>query len=70
MTPERWVRVREVFEAALQEPAERRSTFLALAAKIGPKDSRTRETVGDLVALYERWGKPKQAASCRVKTAS
>src|SRR3954470_5412652 len=29
MTPERWMRVREVFEAALDEPPERRSAFVA-----------------------------------------
>ena len=28
MTPERWVRVREIFAAALAEPPDRRSAFL------------------------------------------
>ena len=31
MTPERWLRVREIFAAALVEPPDRRSAFLATA---------------------------------------
>jgi len=31
VTPERWVRVREIFAAALAEPPDRRSAFLEVA---------------------------------------
>jgi hypothetical protein len=40
-----------------------------LAAKLGPKDSRTQETASDLAKLYDRWGKPTPAASWRAKAA-
>ncbi len=46
------------------------SSYDALGAKLGPKDSRTRETVRDLATLYERWGKPEKAASWRAKSSS
>ena len=36
MTPERWVRVREIFAAALAEPPDRRSSFLAQACAGDP----------------------------------
>jgi hypothetical protein len=45
------------------------SSHEALAARLGPGDSRTQETVRDLVTLYERWSKPDQAASWRAKAA-
>ena len=45
-------------------------SYDALAAKLGPKDSRTQETVTEIAKLYDRWGKPQQAASWREKTAS
>ena len=36
VTPERWVRVREIFAAALAEPPDRRSSFLAEACAGDP----------------------------------
>ena len=45
-------------------------SYETLAAKLGPKDSRTQETVAELAKLYDRWGKPQQAASWREKTAT
>jgi Fe-S oxidoreductase len=44
-------------------------SYEALAAKLGPKDSRTQETVTEIAKLYDRWGKPQQAASWREKAA-
>ena len=37
MTPERWVRVREIFAAALAEPPDRRSAFLGDACAGDPE---------------------------------
>ncbi len=36
-----------------------------LTAKVGPEHSNTRAAAGDLVALYEAWGKPELAAKWR-----
>ena len=49
MTPEQWHRVKEVFEAALETPEERR----AFLGQVCPEDELLRSEVNSLVSSYE-----------------
>ncbi len=53
MTPERWQRIKEVFESALQvEPAQRRA-FISNACRV---DESLRQQVESLIDSHERTG--------------
>src|ERR1700747_501294 len=52
MTPEKWVRIKTLFEAALQQPAAKRTSFLA---RICP-EAEVRVEVEKLLANHEEAG--------------
>jgi hypothetical protein len=41
------------------------TAYAGTARALGPQHARTKRLVGDLVSLYEAWGKPAEAASWR-----
>src|SRR5438132_14249564 len=53
MTPERWLKVKEIFDATIQRDPTQRSAFLA---KVSGDDDELREEVESLIASHEKDG--------------